>query len=157
MSAPQFARLPEKASSSIQPFTIDFPESEIKGLIDLLKLTPVAESLYENSLPDGDRHLGVRRDWLLEAKKYWEEKYDWFASPICSQLFYREYSPNALGRSMKHTSTHFHTSKSRLPTNWADSISTLSLFSPSAATPYPYSFIMVGPAPSSSSFPYWTL
>jgi Epoxide hydrolase N terminus len=117
MSNPQFGKLPEKASSSIQPFTIDLPESEIKSMIDLLKLTPVASSLYENSLLDGDRHLGIRRDWLLEAKKYWEETYDWFASPICPSVLPREYSQQILGRSVKPTSIPFRNSRSPLPTN----------------------------------------
>lgn len=83
MATIPFAKLPEKASKSVEPFTVDFPQSEIKGMIDLLKLTPVAGELYENSLAHNERHLGVRRDWLLNAKEYWETKFDWFVQVIC--------------------------------------------------------------------------
>jgi microsomal epoxide hydrolase len=79
MGSKPFGELPQKASSSIKPFTIDFADAEIKRMIDLLKLTPVATESYENVLPNGDRHLGVRRDWLIEAKAYWENKFDWSA------------------------------------------------------------------------------
>ena len=77
MASKSFGTLPEKASKSIDPFTIDLPDSEIKGMVDLLRLTPIASENYENSLPSEDRHLGVRRKWLIEAKKHWETKFDW--------------------------------------------------------------------------------
>ena len=77
MASKPFGTLPEKASSDIQPFTIDFPDAEIKKIVDLLKLTPVAKESYENALPNEDRRLGLRRDWLLKAKEHWETKFDW--------------------------------------------------------------------------------
>lgn len=76
-SSKPYGKLPSKASSSIKPFTLNFPDSDIKQMHDLLKLTPIAAPIYENSLPDNDRHLGVRRDWLLEAKRVWETDFDW--------------------------------------------------------------------------------
>ena len=82
MASKPFGKLPEKASSSIKPFTIDFPDSELKRMVDLLKLTPVASENYENALPDSERHLGVRRDWLIKAKEHWETEFDWSATPI---------------------------------------------------------------------------
>ena len=72
-----FGDLPSKAASNIEPYTLNVPDSDLKHLKDLLKLSPVAEPLYENSLPDGDRHLGLRRDWLMEAKRVWETDFDW--------------------------------------------------------------------------------
>ena len=81
-----FGALPDKASSSIKPFTINFPDSDIKNMIDLLKLTPVASESYENVLPNGDRHLGVRREWLTEAKNYWETKFDWQVVHLFTQV-----------------------------------------------------------------------
>ena len=77
MASKAFATLPEKASSSIKPFTIDFSHSDIKRMTDLLKLTSVAGENYENALANGERHLGVRRDWLNKAKEHWETKFDW--------------------------------------------------------------------------------
>ena len=82
MASKPFGTLPAKASSSIHPFTIDFPDSEIKKMLDLLRLTPIAEENYENALPNEDRHLGVRRDWLIKAKEHWETKFDWFGTPM---------------------------------------------------------------------------
>jgi microsomal epoxide hydrolase len=72
-----FSTLPPAASSNIKTFTISFPQSELQHLKDLLKLTPIPSPSYENSLPDSDRRLGLRRDWLASAKSYWENDFDW--------------------------------------------------------------------------------
>ena len=80
MSSDPFGMLPDRASSSIKPFTIDFPKADIKNMVDLLELTPVAPASYESSLPNNDRHLGLRREWLVAAKQHWETKFDWFVS-----------------------------------------------------------------------------
>ena len=77
MTVLPFLKPPDSASSSITPFNISFPDSDLKNLQDLLRLTPVVSASYENSLPGSDRHLGLRRDWLVEAKKYWESEFDW--------------------------------------------------------------------------------
>ncbi|RMZ78888.1 hypothetical protein DV738_g3648, partial [Chaetothyriales sp. CBS 135597] len=73
-----FSKLPPGASSSaISPFTVSFPDSDLKYLKDLLKLTRVPSASFENSLPGSDRRLGVRRDWLAQAKTQWESDFDW--------------------------------------------------------------------------------
>ncbi|ETN42813.1 uncharacterized protein HMPREF1541_01971 [Cyphellophora europaea CBS 101466] len=72
-----YGKLPQNASSSIKPFTVNFPEADIKHMLDLLKLTRVAEPIYENSLPNDDRYLGLRHDWLVEAKRVWENEFNW--------------------------------------------------------------------------------
>jgi microsomal epoxide hydrolase len=72
-----YGSLPANAASSIEPFTLHIADADIKQMQDLLKLTPVAEPLYENSLPNGERHLGVRREWLIEAKRVWEDEFSW--------------------------------------------------------------------------------
>ncbi|RMZ86615.1 hypothetical protein DV736_g6159, partial [Chaetothyriales sp. CBS 134916] len=78
MTALPFSKLPVGASlSSISPFTISFPDSDLKHLQDLLKLTPVPSPSYENSLPDSQRRFGIRRDWLIKAKTQWETDFDW--------------------------------------------------------------------------------
>jgi microsomal epoxide hydrolase len=76
-SSNPYAKLPENASSAIKPFTVSFPDADIKHMIDLLKLTPVADPIYENSLANGDRQLGLRRDWLTNAKHTWETEFNW--------------------------------------------------------------------------------
>ena len=72
-----FDRLPPDATEGIEAYNLHVPESDIKHMQDLLKLSPVAEPIYENSLPDEDRHLGLRRDWLVEAKRVWETEFQW--------------------------------------------------------------------------------
>lgn len=77
-SSNPYGKLPSGASSAIKPFAVHYPDGDIKQMIDLLKLTPVADPIFENSLPNGDRHLGLRREWLLEAKHIWETDFDWY-------------------------------------------------------------------------------
>ena len=72
-----FGQLPRNAASDIEAFHLNIPDADVKFMKDLLKLSPVAEPIYENSLPDGDRRLGLRRDWLIEAKRVWETEFDW--------------------------------------------------------------------------------
>ena len=72
-----FGELPSNAASNIEAYNLHIPDSEIKHMRDLLRLSPVASPVYENSLPDGDRHLGLRRDWLAEAKRVWETDFEW--------------------------------------------------------------------------------
>lgn len=63
-----FSQLPTSAASSIKPFRVSFPDSDLKNLADLLRLTPLPSASYENSLENGDRHLGLRLDWLSKVK-----------------------------------------------------------------------------------------
>ena len=43
----------------------------------LVKLSRVADVSYENTLPDGGSRLGLRREWLAQAKWSWENEFDW--------------------------------------------------------------------------------
>jgi hypothetical protein len=72
-----FGKLPSTAASNIEEYNLHIPDSDIRHMQDLLKLTPIASPIYENSLPDGDRRLGLRRDWLVEAKQVWESDFNW--------------------------------------------------------------------------------
>lgn len=73
-----FGDLPPNAAASIVPFDLRIPKSDVDHMQNLLKLTPLASPIYENSLPNGDRHLGLRRDWLVEAKRVWETEFNWY-------------------------------------------------------------------------------
>ncbi|KAJ9610188.1 hypothetical protein H2200_004965 [Cladophialophora chaetospira] len=78
MSQPyEFGSLPSGAASNIKPFNLHIPESALTRMKDLLNLSPVADAIYENSLPDSGRRLGLRRDWLVEAKRVWETEFIW--------------------------------------------------------------------------------
>ncbi len=43
----------------------------------LVKLSRVADVSYENTLPDGSSRLGLRREWLAQAKWSLENEFDW--------------------------------------------------------------------------------
>ena len=79
-----FDRLPPKASSKIEPYNLHIAAPDLKQMLDLLNLSPIADPLYENSLPDGDRQFGVRRDWLVEAKRVWKAEFDWKVVSCCT-------------------------------------------------------------------------
>lgn len=72
-----FGKLPANAASEIQAYELHVPDADIKQMQDLLRLSPVGAPIYENSLPNGDSKLGLRRDWLIEAKRVWETEFDW--------------------------------------------------------------------------------
>ncbi|KAL0932563.1 epoxide hydrolase [Colletotrichum truncatum] len=66
MSAP-FASLPANASSTIQPFTISIPESDLKAMLDLISLSKIGSSTWENS----QSSFGTTHRWLTDAKTAW--------------------------------------------------------------------------------------
>ncbi len=73
--------------TTVKPFTVHMPDEDVEHMKALLKLSRVASPCYENSLPDGTRDLGLRRDWLLQAKETWENNFDWYVSrPLCPNL-----------------------------------------------------------------------
>ena len=77
MSFNGFDAVPHGASDAIKPWQVDIPQQDLDDLTRLLKASRLAPPTFENSLPQHDRHLGLRRDWLLAAKKYWETEFDW--------------------------------------------------------------------------------
>ena len=81
-----YGTLPKNTASSVKPFTLRIPDEDLKRMFDLLKLTPVAAPIFENSLPDGGRRLGLRRDWLVEAKRVWENEFDWYVHLFIDDL-----------------------------------------------------------------------
>lgn len=72
-----FAASPANAASSIQPYELHIPEEDVRRMKDLLKLSRVAGPVYENSPSHEAENLGLRRDWLLNAKDTWETDFDW--------------------------------------------------------------------------------
>jgi len=78
MSPKPFATLPTGAKQQPTPFELHVDEQKLQDLKNLLRLSPVAKETYEN-LQDNGSHgkFGVSRRWIVDAKKYWEEEYDW--------------------------------------------------------------------------------
>jgi microsomal epoxide hydrolase len=76
MSKP-FGTVPAGATQQPEPFELHISDEKLEGMKTLLKLSPVAKETYENRLDDGHGKFGLGRKWIVDAKKYWEEEYDW--------------------------------------------------------------------------------
>ncbi|OAL17346.1 hypothetical protein AYO22_11713 [Fonsecaea multimorphosa] len=57
------------------PLEIHIPDDAIEELKTLIRCSKIAGPTYENSFQGGT--FGVSRQWLLEAKRKWED-FDWF-------------------------------------------------------------------------------
>ncbi|OQO02384.1 hypothetical protein B0A48_11938 [Cryoendolithus antarcticus] len=74
-----FSTLPQNASLKPKPFKAHVSDDELKLFTQLVKLSPIGPSTFENETADVKdfNHFGVSRAWLSEAKKQWETSYDW--------------------------------------------------------------------------------
>jgi microsomal epoxide hydrolase len=82
-SSKPFGTVPAGAKQQPTPFELHVEEQKLQDLKTLLKLSPVAKETYENLKDDGSHgQLGVSRKWVVDAKKYWEEDFDWYVSDI---------------------------------------------------------------------------
>jgi microsomal epoxide hydrolase len=80
-SAKPFGTVPAGAKQQPTPFELQIEDQKIEDLKTLLRLSPVAKETYENLQDDGSHgKLGVSRKWVVEAKKYWEDDFDWYVS-----------------------------------------------------------------------------
>lgn len=71
---------PSSSKLQIKPFKAHVEQQKIDDFKTLLRLSPVAAPNYENSDPSVAgtvRRYGVPRDWILNAKDYWLNKFDW--------------------------------------------------------------------------------
>lgn len=78
-----FGTVPTGAKQQPTPFELHVDDQKVQDLKTLLRLSPVAKETYEN-LQDNGSHgkLGVSRKWVVDAKKYWEEDYDWYVDTV---------------------------------------------------------------------------
>lgn len=73
-----FTKLPKSADpTAIQPYTINFADGEIHRMRQLIELSNIPEPCFENSQSDGSRQYGIQRDWLLEMRSRWLDKFEW--------------------------------------------------------------------------------
>ncbi|KAF1844323.1 alpha/beta-hydrolase [Cucurbitaria berberidis CBS 394.84] len=73
-----FNSVPAGAQQQPTPFELHIDEKKLQDFKTLLKLSPVAKETYENLQDDGSHgRFGVSRKWIVDTKKYWEQKYDW--------------------------------------------------------------------------------
>jgi microsomal epoxide hydrolase len=74
-----YAALPASAKGPIEPFKIHIPQQKLQDLKTLLRLSPIVQDTYENQAARAaeGHEFGVSRAWLGDAKRVWEEEFDW--------------------------------------------------------------------------------
>ncbi|EME38863.1 epoxide hydrolase-like protein [Dothistroma septosporum NZE10] len=72
-----YTTLPSTATLKPSPFTVSISESKLQTLQDLIRLSPIGPADYNNSSPSTGSKYGIRRDWLINAKKQWEDNFSW--------------------------------------------------------------------------------
>lgn len=70
-----YDKIPSKATLQPTPFTASAPEEKLSEFMQLLKLSKIGPSVFENQ--QEDRRYGVTRKWLSDAKAHWESEFDW--------------------------------------------------------------------------------
>jgi microsomal epoxide hydrolase len=68
---------PHGSLDNIKPFELHVSDAKLSDFKQLLKLTPLAPTTYENL--QADRRFGVTKEWLTAAKEHWLTKFDWRA------------------------------------------------------------------------------
>ncbi|KAK7700198.1 hypothetical protein SLS57_012175 [Botryosphaeria dothidea] len=72
-----FATPPHPVTKGIlSPFQISVPDEEVQHFKTLLNLCPIAAPNYANNASHRGT-FGVTRDWLVNAKTYWESQFSW--------------------------------------------------------------------------------
>jgi microsomal epoxide hydrolase len=95
-SSKPFGSVPAGAKQQPTPFELHIEDQKIQDLKTLLRLGPVAKETYENLQDDGSHgKLGVSRKWVTNAKKYWEEDFDWCHKNHLTSLDHTNSSPGA--------------------------------------------------------------
>ena len=70
-----YTQVPAKALKKPEPFKIEIPDKEIENLKQLLKLSRLPKPTYESLQEDG--RYGLSHKWMTEAKRVWEEEFNW--------------------------------------------------------------------------------
>lgn len=75
MSDKPFGKIPPGAPGVPVPFTFKASDDELARLRNLIELSPIGPSTYENEKDDGS--YGLSRSWLIKAKDAWLNSFDW--------------------------------------------------------------------------------
>ncbi|OJD11250.1 hypothetical protein ACJ73_09579, partial [Blastomyces percursus] len=70
-----YTTLPSTATTRPKPFQVSIHEQQLSEFKTLLKLSKIPVPTYESLQEDG--RFGISHKWLVEAKRYWEEEFDW--------------------------------------------------------------------------------
>jgi microsomal epoxide hydrolase len=71
--------VPSKCSLKLEPFKAHVTDLQLEGFKFLLRVSPIGPKTYENQVADVNDYtsFGVTHKWLVDAKQYWMDKYDW--------------------------------------------------------------------------------
>lgn len=74
-----FDTIPAGANGKAEAFQLHVPDTALSDFKTLLRLSPIGPETWENktSTRDAGRYFGITRDWLVNAKDTWLEKFDW--------------------------------------------------------------------------------
>lgn len=104
-----FSALPGPTQKdAVKPFTVNIPDAELERTKTLLQLSSIASECYENAMPDGKSDLGLRREWLVEAKRVWETEFDWRAREAQINAFPNFTASIPLTRSPANAKVNIH-------------------------------------------------
>lgn len=71
-----YTSLPAKVSLKPAKFEAHVSDEQIRKFKQLLQLSELGPKTYENTTDE--RFFGLTYEWLENAKKEWEETYDWY-------------------------------------------------------------------------------
>ncbi|GAB7365446.1 hypothetical protein MBLNU230_g6520t1 [Neophaeotheca triangularis] len=71
-----YTSLPSAATLKPQPFKANIDDKKLSDLQNLIKLSPIGPQTWENSTA-GREKFGLQRDWLINAKDHWANKFNW--------------------------------------------------------------------------------
>lgn len=69
--------IPFKATLRPEKFTAHVSDQELEDFKQLLKLSKLGPKTYENQNNNDERYLGIKREWLADAKSHWGTNYEW--------------------------------------------------------------------------------
>lgn len=88
MTSKLFGQVSASAKQQPTPFELHVEDQKLQDLKTLLRLSPVAKETYENLQDDGSHgKFGVSRKWIVVAKQYWEEEFDWYVYPLQDHVY----------------------------------------------------------------------
>lgn len=73
-----YSTIPTGAAGHFESFQSNVTDEKLYQPKQLIELSPIAPATWENR--HEDRHSGVSRSWLIDAKKHWLESFNWYGS-----------------------------------------------------------------------------
>jgi microsomal epoxide hydrolase len=67
--------LPTGATGQFERLNVNIPDEKLSQFKELIRIAPIGPVTWENQQTDGK--FGVSRQWLVDAKQYWQDSFDW--------------------------------------------------------------------------------